>query len=77
MLNPIAEPDRAMTVSNDGTKIAIRITATIVNIRIDIFMIPRAYEGRPTKGLDVDIWFGRSPRKPSMVPLMGATLEAG
>ena len=42
MLNAIAEPNNAMTVSKDGTRIAIRTIATTVMARVNILKMPRA-----------------------------------
>ena len=65
MLNAIAEPNNAITVSKEGTRIASIMMVAIVAIRI-----------RALTNVVVRVGgFNRRPMKDSMVILMGLTLS--
>lgn len=74
MPNTSAEPQNAMIVSKDGTRIAIITMTTQVAIRMAHFRSPRVYPGRPTKPVEGDTVRALSPHKISRVNTIGRAL---
>lgn len=70
-----AEPENAMMVSKEGTRIAIRRMMTMVMIRMKSLRIPRVEPERPTREEDAGTFWEERPRRSSTVTTIGRALS--
>lgn len=74
MVKVRAEPDRAIILSKEGNRMAIRMMTRMVEMRMRSLNRPRVLPGRPVKVEEGGRECGVRPRRSSIVTTIGRAL---
>ena len=75
IVNVRAEPESAIIVSKEGTRIAISKMMTMVTTRMENLRIPRVEPERPRREEEGGTFWDERPRRSSMVTTIGRALR--
>lgn len=74
IVNVRAEPESAIMVSKEGTRIAISKMTTMVTTRMENLRMPRVEPERPRREEEGGTFWDERPRRSSMVTTIGRAL---